>query len=67
MFLFTDGSVNTKTKIGCGAYLLINELEFSADLKDMVKINVFNNTSSSSLEVETLLWALKEINIFNQT
>lgn len=62
LMLFTDGSVNTKSKIGYGAYLIISEPGFSVDsLKAKVKIKRFEETSSTKLELQTLLWALKNI------
>jgi ribonuclease HI len=61
-FLFTDGSVNTKSDIGFGAYLLVSEDEmFSDDLPSKVKLKQFENTSSTKLEIQTLLWALYEV------
>lgn len=67
LYLFTDASVNPQAKIGFGAYLLLGEDEiYSANLsKDDVKSKRFENTSSTKLELETLLWALKEINLHN--
>ena len=60
--LFTDGSVNTQLKVGYGAYLLVSELTMSTDtLKEQVKIKRFEQTSSTKLELQTLLWALAEI------
>lgn len=60
--LFTDGSVNTKTKIGFGAYLLLNGDDILDErLNQKVKLKRFENTSSTKLEIETLLWALSEI------
>lgn len=62
VFLFIDGSVNTKSKIGYGAYLAVPEIDTSSDLlRQQVKIRRFENTSSTRLELETFLWALKEI------
>jgi ribonuclease HI len=62
LLLFTDGSVNTKTKNGVGAYLAVFDSEISAEnLKERVKTRQFENTSSTRLELETLLWALGEI------
>jgi len=59
--LFTDGSVDTKTRIGFGAYLAVNDMELSlTDLKTQVKIKQFANTSSTTLEVQTLLWAMDD-------
>ena len=64
--LFTDGSVNPKLNIGFGAYLLIEEsLVYSADLSKKVKVKKFENTSSTKLELQTLLWALTELDDFH--
>lgn len=61
--LFTDSSVNPQEKIGFGAYLLLDEKEISfEDMKKDIKIKRFENTSSTKLELQTLLWALKETN-----
>ena len=61
IYLFTDGSVNTKTKIGFGAYLLVHDLELSLDLlKEKVIVKQFENTSSTKLELQTLLWAINQ-------
>lgn len=60
--LFTDGSVNTKSKIGYGAYLVISDENISLnELKRNVKVKRFDDTSSTKLELQTLLWALNEI------
>lgn len=65
IFLFTDGSVNTKSDVGFGAYHLVSENEmFSDDLPSKVKLKRFENTSSTKLEMQTLLWALSEIGDF---
>jgi ribonuclease HI len=58
--LFTDGSVNTKTKIGVGAYLVSSNTS-------QVQTKVFENTSSTKLELQTLLWALNEIQHLSNT
>jgi len=59
--IFTDGSVNTHSKIGYGAYLVVSDMSVSIDsLKDMVKVKRFEQTSSTKLELQTLLWALNE-------
>ena len=65
VLLFTDGSVNTKTKVGFGAYLSVDSSQNTKDLP-IVKLKKFENTSSTKLELETLLWALNEIEIKNQ-
>jgi len=60
--LFTDGSVNTQRKVGYGAYLVITDPSSSLGvLKDSVKTKRFAPTSSTKLELQTLLWALTEI------
>lgn len=59
--VFTDGSVNTHSKVGYGAYLVVSDLSVPIDsLKDMVKLKRFEQTSSTKLELQTLLWALNE-------
>lgn len=60
--LFTDSSLNPQEKIGYGAFLILKEKEISFDdMKRNIKIKRFENTSSTKLELQTLLWALKEI------
>jgi ribonuclease HI len=62
LMLFTDGSVNTQSKIGYGAYLAVSERGLSLDsLRARVKVKRFEHTSSTKLELQTLLWALKDI------
>lgn len=62
IFLFTDGSVNTKSDIGYGAYLLVSEDElFSDGLTSKVLLKRFENTSSTKLEMQTVLWAFSEV------
>lgn len=66
ILLFTDGSVNPKTNIGYGAYLVMNEDKLSNNLQvEDIKTKRFENTSSTKLELETLLWALSEIDLKN--
>ena len=65
--LFTDGSSHPQTNIGFGAYLLISDDSKSLDeLKLDIKIKMFKDTSSTKLEVETMLWALKDISVINE-
>lgn len=65
LFLFTDGSVNTKTKVGCGACLFTSNTSIPIDeLKGKIQIVFFENTSSTKLEIENLLWALNQIKHF---
>ena len=61
--LFTDSSVNPQEKIGFGSFLILEEKEISfEDMKKDIKIKRFENTSSTKLELQTLLWSLEEIN-----
>ncbi len=60
--MFVDGSVNTIRNIGYGAYLSVSEHELSIDsLKSRVQVKRFEDTSSTKLELQTLLWALTEV------
>jgi len=62
LYLFTDGSVNTKSKTGYGAYLAVVDKGASLDvLKKQTKVRRFENTSSTRLELETIVWALNEV------
>jgi len=60
--LLTDGSVNTQSNIGYGACLAVSECGLSLDsLRARVKVRRFEHTSSTKLELQTLLWALRDI------
>ncbi len=62
--LLTDGSVNTQTKVGYGAYLIVLTDEVSQPLEFLrtrIKMRAFTETSSTKLELQTLLWALSEL------
>jgi ribonuclease HI len=60
--LLTDGSVNTQSHVGYGAYLAVSERGLSFDsLRACVKVMRFEHTSSTKLELQTLLWALGDI------
>ena len=62
LILFTDGSVNPQSNIGYGAYLAVSERGLSLDsLRTRVKARRFEHTSSTKLELQTLLWALSDI------
>lgn len=64
LMLFTDGSVNTQSNIGYGAYLAVSERNLSPDtLRDRVKVKRFEQTSPAKLELQTLLWALSDIRV----
>lgn len=58
LLLFTDGSVNAQTHIGYGAYVIVKKED---DLSPVVKVKQFEDTSSTKLELQTLLWALEEV------
>ncbi len=65
--LFTDVSVNPQRKLGIGGYLLVpmSFLDSEPDnikrdeVSSQLKTRLFNDTSSTKLEVQTLLWALE--------
>ncbi|NQV32380.1 MAG: ribonuclease H, partial [Phycisphaeraceae bacterium] len=62
LMLFTDGSVNTKLRIGYGAYLAVSEGYESQDsLAKEIRVKRFVDTSSTRLELQTLLWALSVV------
>lgn len=62
LMLFIDGSVNPQSNIGYGAYLAVSEQDFKLDsLETRVKVKRFEHTSSTKLELQTLLWAIGEI------
>ena len=66
--LFTDGSANPQKKIGFGAYILIDDENYDLEyLKSKVVLKRFEDTSSTKLEIQTLLWALSDINIIDST
>jgi ribonuclease HI len=67
--LFTDVSVNPQRKLGVGGYLLVpvsflehepHDIEQGA-LSARLHIRRFAETSSTRLEVQTVLWALEEL------
>lgn len=60
--LFADASVNTSLGYGYGAYLVVNSFgDDFASLAPAIKVKRFTNTSSTKLELQTVLWALTEI------
>jgi len=67
--LFTDVSLDTGHKCGVGVYLFIPVSFFrekthsinKEDITEKLIIRRFENTSSTRLEVQTVLWALDEI------
>ena len=59
--LFTDGSVHAQSAIGYGAYLSLYEHRLPVEsLMAHVQTRRFTHTSSTKLELQTLLWALSE-------
>jgi ribonuclease HI len=62
LHIFTDGSVNSRLKVGYGAYLVVFDLGQPINtLQGAVKVKRFEQTSSTKLELQTVLWALGEI------
>jgi len=62
LMLFVDGSVNPQSNIGYGAYLVVSERGLAPEaLRTRVKVRRFEHTSSTKLELQTLLWALGDI------
>ena len=62
LHIFTDCSVNSKIKVGYGAYLVVSDLDQPINtLKHAVKVKRFEQTSSTKLELQTVLWALGEV------
>ncbi len=65
--LFTDVSLNPQLKIGIGGYLLVPVSFLGIKVQDIeqsevsarLKIKRFAETSSTKLEVQTVLWALE--------
>ena len=68
--LFSDVSLNTKSKTGIGAFLIQKQDELmilpeeikKEYLQELIKQKVFYDTSSTKLEVQTLLHALDYLN-----
>jgi ribonuclease HI len=68
LVLFTDVSVNPQRRVGVGGYLLVpvsfleiapDEIERS-EVFARLKFRRFAETSSTQLEVQTVLWALED-------
>jgi ribonuclease HI len=66
--LFTDVSLNPKLKLGVGAYLVVptsfieaspHSIEIS-EVAEQLVTRRFEATSSTKLEVQTVLWALED-------
>lgn len=71
--VFSDVSVDPRLKTGFGAYLAITESDLGMigvaenAIVEMIKVRQFLSTSSTQLEIETLLWALRDISVSNIT
>jgi ribonuclease HI len=64
LILLSDGSVHAQSKIGYGAYLVVPEPGLTLEeLKLSVRVRRFTQTSSTKLELQTLLWALSDIQV----
>ncbi len=60
--LFSDVSLAPGNKFGVGAYVVLpaSLLIEKSELAGMVKVRRFEDTSSTKLELQTVLWALQE-------
>jgi len=62
LYLFCDASVNQKEGIGFGSFLILDQIEIdnfpSKNIGTKVQSVKFQSTSSSTLEIQTLLHAL---------
>ena len=65
MHLFIDGSADPRSRIGYGCYLFIEGVYPEDKSEDYIRKNLkfkkFFPTTSTRLEMQTLLWALTEI------
>jgi len=68
LMLFTDGSVRPSSQIGYGAYLVVADPAANPEaLKARVQLKRFEQTSSTQLELQTLIWALRAIQLQSHT
>ncbi len=64
LILLSDGSVHAQSRIGYGAYLAVTKPGLSLEeLISQVRVRRFTQTSSTKLELRTLLWALSDIQV----
>jgi len=64
LIILTDGSVHAQSRIGYGAYLALPEPGLSLQaLMAHVRVKRFTQTSSTKLELQTLLWALSDLQV----
>lgn len=67
IYLFTDGSVNPKSKIGFGASLLVEDLNIAIEeAKKLVQLKQFKGTSLTKLELQILVWSLEKLDASNK-
>ncbi|NKB76964.1 MAG: ribonuclease H [Gammaproteobacteria bacterium] len=73
LLLFTDGSVHIQSKVGYGAFLALNDDENRplgisevSKLAERVQTKRFEDTSSTRLELQTLLWAVDALSPIKQ-
>lgn len=58
--LFTDGSVDTKQKIGYGAFFILTDIATPVhEIEPLIAIKRFESTSSTKLELQIFLQAVK--------
>ena len=55
--LYIDASVDTKSKTGFGAHLLIDDSEPTTEYQNGIEVKQFDFTSSTKLELQNLLWS----------
>ncbi len=64
LILLSDGSVHAQSRIGYGAYLAVPDPGLSLqELIAHVRVKRFTQTSSTKLELQTLLWALSDLQV----
>jgi len=65
--IFTDASANPKSRLGVGAFLMLpfESIDFGLErnhrneFAKQIKFRKFENVSSTRLEIETSIWAIK--------
>ncbi|MEO0508796.1 MAG: RNase H family protein [Verrucomicrobiota bacterium] len=64
LHLFIDGSVDPSSRMGVGAKLALKRIDTSKqNYVSSIKFKEFHDTSSTQLEIRTLLWALDELEV----
>lgn len=67
--LFTDVSLNPQARLGVGGYLLVPQTYLENEPQDIrqtevsegLEVKMFEETSSTMLEVQTVLWAIGNV------